>query len=478
MAARIRRFASFLFSPHDLRIFPSRSCNAFVIFDCPAPGLQLPYLLPGPGGALMSSIRLRAILVAVLRSSPDTSQLFRLNVIPARKAKGLLAWLDQSGLSLYLYRRLQELNAYHHLSPVLREELEKRSHANRRSVDQVWAQFVSINESLRASGIGHTFLKGFSLVPDFCPDRYLRHYSDIDVLVPPARIDEAVNAVRPLGYEVISVSDSGEVKMSLPERVPPSRFDSVFDVHSTQMLEFHPALWESMPNVALALPDDFASSRTNIVRGGVTFPALRLPQMFALQLLHAFRHFLDGYIRPAWLFEISNFLAAPRDDEFWNECCETILSSSILRDACGLVLALVAAQFGTSIPKALQDCCLRDLPLETRVWAETVGIRWSLSDLGTNNSTLLVHGRFVSDPSIWRLYLRKRLLPLNRIRVAVAVTRQIEATTRDTAYVIWRGRITTRLGVLSSLPIDMLRWRLALMRQRWPRKLMLPISAR
>jgi len=340
----------------------------------------------------------------------------------------------------------------------------------------LWARFVNINQSLQGSGIGYVVLKGFSLVPDFCPDRNLRHYSDIDVLVPPSQMDDAVNAVRPLGYEVVSVSESGEVKMSLPTRVPPSRFDSVFDVHPAQMLEFHPALWESMPNIVLALPDSFAHSRTNIAGEGVVFPALRLPQIFQLQLLHAFRHFLNGYIRLSWLFEISNFLATPREDQFWKECCETISSCSILRDACGLVLALVATQFGSSIPELLQDCCLRNLPLETKVWAETVGTRWSLSDLGTNNSTLLVHGRFVSDPAKWRPYVRNQLLPLSRIGSAQAVTRQIQAATRDTAYVIWRSRVTTRAQVLLSLPIDMLRWHFALRRRRWSLKLAPPVS--
>jgi len=412
----------------------------------------------------MFLLRSKNIVLNVLRNRPETSDFGRLSTISDHQVLRLLCWLDRSGLSLYLHDRIDNLNATSSVPTSLLSALEKRQTENRRIVNQVITHFRSLNSALSQAGVDYVFLKGLTLVPDFCSDPYLRHFSDIDVLIPANSMDDAIKAAQTCGFDCLGSVRQGEVQLSTPQRVRPSRFDPVFSLHEGQMLEFHSTLWDA-EGTRMQIPPDFGGCRAKQTVMGITFPALDLAHRFLFQLLHAFRHILSGSIRLAWLYEISMFLASPRAPEFWTDCCELTEEGDRLRDACGLVLALTNAIFRGPIPEIFSERVIRPIPSALKVWAETVGPRWAMSEPETNKSPLLIYKHFTEHPNDWSHHLWHSLLPLNRIRHARAATQQMRNTTRDTSFVIWKERIRTRVACLSSYPIEYLRFSLALRRR-------------
>ena len=141
----------------------------------------------------MSKRDLQMLAVSALRSQPDFSGLHRLGVCSKRDTDALLTWLDHSGLALYFLTQLRKHGELDRLPASLKNALERRSDSNRKRMDGMFAEFSKVNSALKDRAIPHAFLKGFTLVPEFCPDASLRHQSDIDILVYP----DSVAASRP-----------------------------------------------------------------------------------------------------------------------------------------------------------------------------------------------------------------------------------------------------------------------------------------
>ena len=97
----------------------------------------------------------------------------------------LLKWLDEGGLSLYLLAHLRTFGTETKLSHSLQDELSDRLHANQIRTQALLKEFARVNSILQASGASFTFMKGFTLTPDFCSSIYLRHQTDIDVHISP-----------------------------------------------------------------------------------------------------------------------------------------------------------------------------------------------------------------------------------------------------------------------------------------------------
>ena len=111
-------------------------------------------------------------VLATLGHKPDFSTLPALPVLNSNAGRSLLRWLDQSGLALVFLRRLRKYDAAHQISTAWRQELEARQARNVARMEDMFQEVNRLHKAFLRFGIRSVCLKGFSLVPDFCEDRF------------------------------------------------------------------------------------------------------------------------------------------------------------------------------------------------------------------------------------------------------------------------------------------------------------------
>lgn len=93
------------------------------------------------------------------------------------------------------FRRLEELGAGGPMIAVARGIYRRTWYANQLAIGRI----AVVLERLAAVGVPALVLKGFALAPLAYGDLGARPMEDVDLLVPPARIEDAVAALAPLG---------------------------------------------------------------------------------------------------------------------------------------------------------------------------------------------------------------------------------------------------------------------------------------
>lgn len=414
----------------------------------------------------MSKRDLQMLAVSALRLRPDFSGLQRLSACSKRETDSFLTWLDQSGLALYFLAQLRNHDELDRLPEDLRNALERRLDSNRKRMDGMFAEFSKVNSALNDRRIPHAFLKGFTLVPEFCADASLRHQSDVDILVHPDSVPEAAQALIACGYTRKDRGEAAEIRFATPLQYVPSAQDDIYMLSPHREAELHTSIWEETGHVSLAVPQDcLERSRLRIFRG-VEYVSLSLPDMFLMQAMHAFSHLLGSWVRVSWLWEIHYFLEANAEEsELWQQIITRAGDDPTLRKALGLVLLLTKQLFESSIPVALEKWCVETLPNRVDTWVRHFGTQWALSELGGSKVTLFIHEEFVSDAAQWRGYFWHRLVPL-RGRPSLG---QIEASDVKTAMAgrvaqFWFAgrRLAFHTGEIFTFAREAFRWRHAL----------------
>ena len=354
----------------------------------------------------------RAVLAA-LRAAPDFSQLEALREVGEADRSRILKWFDQSGLGLYLLSRLQEASAESCLPPQLLEALEQRLQANRARTTEYLQDFRIICKVLTEGNVRFVALKGFTLVPDFCPRFELRHQADIDLWVQRDCLENAISLLAQCGFtpRSISVGDhvllagSGEERVSLNESIyRPGRF---------RRLELHVSLLEELVPVNMQYPDGQWERARQRTYEGFSFCSLAPADMFIFQTFHAFKHLLSYWTRTSWLYEISRFLDSTHaHDALWADVRDSVGENTTLRDGIGLIVNLVQQLFAQRVSPILATHCLRSLPREIILWNRYFGERVALSTPLGNKVALLIQKSFMKDPAVWSKHFWKRLFPV------------------------------------------------------------------
>lgn len=361
----------------------------------------------------MLSTRLRMGIVRALAGDP-VPQLEEFGQVRDRDLEGLLLWLDESGLALYFLRRVEEHHALAFLPAVLQEGLISRQEQNRGRVAEMLREFARVNDLLRSAGVRYAFVKGFTLVPDFCPDADIRHHNDIDVVIHPDSFARTIEVVHASGYRLGYTQATGEHRFYLPlPRLSPGMHD-IYRAPDVGILELHASMCESPDDIPLRLPEPFDCLETQELRD-ITFPTLSRPDKFLVQTLHTFRHLAGGWIRLSWLYEVARFLHTNREVELWNAFCDRAGSNQRLRNACGVTLSLASNVFRAPFPEPLRAWCVDELPSALRNWALSAGTRWALSSAPDNRSPILIQRHFLGSDLVWGRYLRRRLLPFEAV---------------------------------------------------------------
>jgi hypothetical protein len=410
-------------------------------------------------------MRLTEEKLAILRFLRFSETLdLRLPQISGRRESELLLWLDQSGLALYFLVRLRQTGTALCFPEKILRMLESRLDANRTRTRLLLEQLAQVVSLLEVRGIPYAVLKGFSLVPEFCPDPFLRHQSDIDLLLAREHVPAAAAALAECGYGRIPSSCAEEFVFSTPLRQTPSKWDNIYAPREKRV-EIHVSLWDPFPDIAVDAPKVELRDLPLRQLMSVQFRTLPLEHLLLVELLHVFRHLLGSWIRASWLYEIARFL---NGSEATSEVASRMLSaipSPNTAHACAVALAMAGTVFRCAIPGVLQQELILKMPESSRRWVHNYAERYLLVGLSGSKLGLLLERAFAPTPQAWRLHLARRIIPVHG-------RASLGAVTPVTSLQRWRHRLHQAAHVLGRVQFHAfsameLAWEAFLARRRW-----------
>lgn len=335
----------------------------------------------------------------------------------------VLQWLDDAGLGFYFLQKLKDVNAVDTIPDSALNHLQQNFAANQLRVEDMSRRFDFINKKFNDAGIHYAVIKGFSLVPEFCPYSPLRHQGDLDYLVDDESLPAACQVLLEAGY-ISKESLSSVEKIFVIPGGKPSRGAEQYSPRAPHAVELHTNMWDGPMHQLPQIPNLFFLERAvNKQWNGLTFPALCEEDAFVLQILHTCQHLFTLWIRMSSLFEIGFFLHQRADDtEFWNRTAQGIGETPILRELTVVVVELVSRLFTTPLPAIFRAWAVNIRP-ESRVWIEHYARRCAFSELAfyqfrlfpTVKLVLFLQQQFRENTSRGKSVVRKRLLPSTRI---------------------------------------------------------------
>lgn len=409
-------------------------------------------------------------VVGCLRVGGEAPDGNRLSPFKARDWQRTFRWLDTSGLTLYLLRRLHDLGTTDLLPPTILNRFEGKATQNRRRLDYIANEFSSINQRFQRAGIHFAVIKGFSLVPELCPDAVLRAASDLDYLVDEASLPAAQRILEEAGYCLQHFSDI-EFKFGRPSARIPTISDDPYSRETEPLVELHLAFWNEKENrVPLNEPKFQLDQTADHDWQGLRFPVLREEDAFALQILHVFQHILECWVKLCWLLEIGYFLKARvSDSQFWERIDVRMREVPYLSEFAAIVMGLVNRVFAPPMPPMAAKWT-EFLRPPARLWLENYGRNWAIEEHPFDNIRLFsvaklshfLHQEFISDPKVRRKVTQERLFPWKQPQQIAAPTDKTAASTFTARRLQWRfvlQRLIFHLSSSSRYLLEMPRWR-------------------
>jgi len=336
-----------------------------------------------------------------------------------------LPWLHDAGLSLYLLEKLNDINRTDVLPTSILLRLEENLATNRRRVAYLARQFDFINHKLNCAGVRYAVVKGFSLVPAFCPDASLRHQSDFDYLVDDQSLALARTVLEDAGYS-LRKRKTNELVFLTPSAGMPSPADGQYEPHSPYAVELRRAFWDSdIHGVSFEGPE-FSVDDVRIRRWQEsTFPGLPEEDMFLIQVIHAFNHILTGWVRMSWLYEIAYFLKQRSTDRALWELVQRRVAAGhepLLREMIAVVTELSRHFYGAPIPSMFRTWS-DELRPSVRIWIQNYAWTWAFAKNRVDQFSvfsaapvvLFLHQQFLSEGKARKHLLRSRLLPWEQL---------------------------------------------------------------
>jgi hypothetical protein len=414
---------------------------------------------------MSNAVDKRAVLAA-LSFQPDFSGLATLPSLESQNGQHLLRWLDRSGLSLVLLRRLQTSQATPSISAEWLDALAQRLARNVLRTRDMLTEFKRVNDAFRAHGVTAVTLKGFTLAPDFCEDLSLRHQTDFDFLIDPDSVESAADALQRCGYSTSQLNKTAETCFLTPLRHIPSADDDLYALQHHRQVDLHTSIFEQSPWIQVEVPQDCLEHAHIQSVYGLDFLALSLADKFILQVFHAFRHSFRSWIRPSWLLEIGRCMELHQDDTaLWTRIIEQAGSTGLTKYIFAFVLELVTRLFRTPIPAPLQGWTKETTSLAVRVWLDAFAVDWAISDWPGSLTNLLLAAEFIPERSLRIQYCRSRLFPRKShasMGAVVTSNRNMFLKLQTTRLSYLAHRAAVHLKDMASLPMQHLRWKRAL----------------
>lgn len=221
----------------------------------------------------------------------------------------------ESGLLPALHWGLAERGLLTHLDPELRHALEGVGAANRFRNERVAAQAWEVARLLRSRGVDPLFVKSAAAL--MClhrPTMEARTMSDIDIIVPPDREEEAGRALVDHGYEAV------------PNAYAKSGEPAAVDLRTSLLYGI----------TFSGITEEAAVVRTPVIRGPNGERARVLDP--TVSVLHHFVHseihhegFSDGVIRHATFFDVTH-CSGEASDVDWQWIWSVAVSSGFERE--------------------------------------------------------------------------------------------------------------------------------------------------
>lgn len=298
---------------------------------------------------------------------PVPERCSRLEKLSEREWRGLLRWLDFSGLALYFLDRVAELDLTHWLPVSVSERLRCNLADNAERTRVMFAESAAIQRQFQRVGLSYAALKGLSLWPSAVPKPELRSQFDLDFLVAQRSAPEARRILECRGYRLYAISGrSWEFKLN--ERPGASLKD----------------LYKPMPShaVELHIEPDAAENSTILDRvefrelNSIAMPVLAPVDLFLGQALHAYKHLCGEFSRASHLLEVRRHVLKRHDDDiFWNNVRAAAEDNQRTVMGLGMVTLLITRTMGDFAPEGLTGWTVSRLPAWARLWVEMYGNR-------------------------------------------------------------------------------------------------------
>ena len=332
----------------------------------------------------------------------------RLTSFDDRDWSSTTRWLHTSGLALYFLGQIQELGLADALPSQLVRELENNLVQNRIRTDALFREFMTLNVEFQRARLSYANLKGFTLVPHFCPDPDYRYQHDLDFLVSRRDAEKCRQVVERLGYRLTAVfGDTWEFRTGQAEIVS---LRDLYKIKAQRSLEIH--LVSDSEQASHDRHHDRLAQLQLQIWNGFEFPALCEPDKFLAQALHLFKHFRTEWTRTAWLLEYANAIRSHRDDErFWDETIAAIAATPATNVGIALATLVTWRVFGVAPPARFLACTVDRLPWELRLWVDHYQDQLVLAEHPGNKLYLLLQDILMQDCPAWQNERRRKLFP-------------------------------------------------------------------
>ena len=290
--------------------------------------------------------RLAEAVIAIFRDDDEAARRGQLAAFKVHGWRRSLHWLDASGLALYFLNRLKSLGVADAVPQEVITELGSRLADNQQRTADLFDEFLRVNQAFQNAGLRYVNLKGFTLVPDYCPDPSLRCQFDLDFLAPSTDASRCRDILETFGY-VVAGCNENLLEFKAGSALVPSIHD-LYKKKPQRSVEVH---FVSPGLTAAELEGGLLARSQSRVWSGAKFPALSDTDMFLAQAHHLFRHVKSEWTRLSWLFEFKTCVAARKDDtQFWSDVrtrATTVANGTL---AVGLSVWLATEVFGEFAP--------------------------------------------------------------------------------------------------------------------------------
>ncbi len=420
----------------------------------------------------MTNASLKRAILSVLSHDPDFAGLAGLPPLNTQAGRELSQWMDQGGLALPFLKQLKDGDSTLQLRREWRHSLTQRQARNAARTQDLLEEAQRINDAFRSFHVTAATLKGFSLVPDFCDDPFLRHQVDFDFLIAPGSVQQAAEALRTCGYFTAQLNESGETCFLTRSEHIPTANDDLYALQRQRQVDVHTSIWESCSWFPLEVPQNCLEHAQPQKVHGVDQLSLPLEDKFLLQVLHLFRHAFRSWIRISWLLELAKCMDKHQQNKaLWNRVIACAGGARLTRSIFAFVLGLVARLFHAAIPAPLAVWTTGATTPAMRAWLDHFGCDWALSDWPGSLNNLFLTAEFIPDPRLRMRYWRSRLIP----RAAQASLGSLVPATPQKFFQLQAARVqylARRAAVhfkdIAALPRQQLRWKRALESSRRP----------
>jgi hypothetical protein len=304
-------------------------------------------------------------------------------------------WMQDAGLTFFFLQRLIETNATRIVPPAVMSRLQRNFALNQTRTVDLSRRFQSINKRFDNLGVLYVVMKGFSLIPEFCPTAALRHQSDLDYLIDPQSLTDARRVLIDSGYEPQqSVSAKEFIFVSPGTRA--SRNELQYSPQAGHAVELHTDVWDHEMHGFPPIPQFFRVDHARRRHwNDLAFFALSDEEAFLLQVLHACRHLFTQWIRVSCLFEIGYFLRRRASDaNLWSAVERRVQNNALVREFVVIVSELVSQLFASPLPPLIQDWAAGIRP-SSRLWIENYGRSWAFCELPVHELSLFPRSKLV-----------------------------------------------------------------------------------